>query len=90
MSLTKIDEREFCIIQRGKFWSGTGWTTWYEFSLHFDFSTAFEMIAKRFHRMNPLPKIENCSKYELRKKKLHQKRLSQKKFEQKGKQECSK
>lgn len=88
MSLAKLGDRKFCIVQRGKFWSGTGWTTWYDFSLHFDFSSALNMIEKRFHRMNPLPKIENCSKYELRKKKfeqskLNQKRLSQKKFEEK-------
>ncbi len=88
MSLTKIGEQKYCIVRRGKFWSGTGWTTWYEFSLHFDFSSALNMIEKRFHRMTPLPKIDRCSKYERQKKKkeqkkLKQKRLSQKKFEKK-------
>lgn len=90
MSLTKIGEQKYCIVWRGKFWSGTGWTTWYEFSLHFDFTSGIILIEKRFYRMNPRPKLERCSKYERRKKKveekkLHRKRLSQKKFEAKEK-----
>ncbi len=78
MSLTKLGERKYCIVWRGKFRSLTGWTIVFEFCKRYDFSTAAEIIEKRFHRMKPRPKIEKCSKYEKQIKKAEQNKAYQK------------
>ena len=80
MSLCKLGDKKYCITRRGKFWSGTGWTIVYEFCKAFDFSSAINLIEKRFHRMKPLPRLERCSKFERRKKKAEQNKSYQKKL----------
>ena len=67
--------KKYCIVRRGNFWTGTGWTIVFQFCKRFDFLPAVTLIDKRFHRMTPLPKIEKCSKYESHKKKDEKKFL---------------
>ena len=75
---------KFCIVKRGhEFWTGSTWTTIYQFCKKYEFGEALDIIHKRFYGHKGHPRIVSCKFIDSR---IERKKRKQRK--QKEKQKC--